>query len=120
MSKIKVSALTDEALNDQVALALGWQQRLWGAVPVWFDPANENRYRCHVAQWKPSTNPAQAYPIIEKFKISTIIHSSVPGDKKWGAWSYSSPELPRIYGPTAIIAAMRCYVRSKFGEEVDE
>ncbi|WP_178297890.1 phage protein NinX family protein [Nitrosospira sp. Nsp11] len=118
MSKIKVSALSGEALNDQVALALGWQQRMWGAIPVWFDPANENRYRCHVAQWKPSENWAQGGPLMEQAKISTIPRIN-------GAWYAEIPmEIKKDgvfqFGHTQLIAAMRCFVDSESEGKVDE
>ena len=39
------------------------------------------------------------------------------GDR-WMAWP-TREQTKMVYGPTALIAAMRCYVASKLGEEVD-
>ena len=40
------------------------------------------------------------------------------GDR-WMAWP-TGEQTKMVYGPTPLIAAMRCYVASKFGEEVEE
>ena len=37
---------------------------------------------------------------------------------RWMAWP-TRDQTKMVYGPTALIAAMRCYVASKLGEEVD-
>ena len=65
-----------------------------------------------------STNWAQGGPIIEREKIDVL----------WVSTSQqfvgSAPRLHKIgwrylqYGPTPLIAAMRCYVASKLGAEV--
>jgi len=53
-------------------------------------------------------------PIIEKEGIR--LHRSHTGD--WWAGAESEPHKP-ISGPTPLIAAMRCYVASRLGDEVD-
>lgn len=72
--------------------------------------------------WSPSTNWSQGGPIIERERIDIINNGS-----EWAAgfdveqWQVAmGVGLPRIaYGPTPLIAAMRAYVASKFGEEVE-
>lgn len=62
--------------------------------------------------FEPSTDWSQGGPIIERELISV---SSQTNGHSWaakGAHNYS-------YGPTPLIAAMRCYVASKLGDEVD-
>ena len=62
--------------------------------------------------YTPSTYWAQGGPIIERELISV---SSQTNGHSWaakGAHNYS-------YGPTPLIAAMRCFVASKLGDEVD-
>jgi Protein of unknown function (DUF2591) len=54
----------------------------------------QTREREHSSQWNPSTDWAQAGPMIERQEISTQI--SIP-----------------------LVAAMRCFVASKLGEDVD-
>ena len=69
----------------------------------------------------PSTNWAQGGPIIEREVISLVFL----GDH-WVA-STPNPEAKlgdgrdplEAYGPTPLIAAMRCYVSSKLGDEVE-
>lgn len=60
-----------------------------------------------------STDWAQGGPIIERQKIEIFIR-----DEEWFAHSsFSTPE--DFPGPTPLIAAMRCYVASWLGDEVD-
>jgi len=61
-----------------------------------------------------SSSWAQGGPIIEKEGIR--LHRSHTGD--WWAGAESEPHKP-ISGPTPLIAAMRCYVASRLGEEVE-
>jgi len=65
--------------------------------------------------WAYSTDWAQGGPIIEREKISTL---------RYGQWIASIPadstgESSGFYGPTPLLAAMRCYVASKLGDEVE-
>jgi len=58
-----------------------------------------------------STDWAQGGPIIEREKLNIEPISNINGDQ-WvsdGVW----------YGPTPLIAAMRCYVASKLGDKVE-
>ena len=55
-------------------------------------------------------------PIIEREKMKIRPGTSSDGDAwvaatTWGEWS--------CVGPTALVAAMRCYVASKLGDEVE-
>jgi hypothetical protein len=65
----------------------------------------------------PSTDWAQGGPIIEREKL--CITASVEGD--WTAFCVSD-EMDMQWicrGPTPLVAAMRCYVASKLGDEVE-
>ena len=65
--------------------------------------------------YDPSTSWAQGGPILDRERITirqwtnmSSIHAYMPHDgAPWGA------------GPTALIAAMRCFCRSKLGDEVE-
>lgn len=60
-----------------------------------------------------STDWAEGGALIEKEKIELFIE-----DERWKA--YSSNSLPQNFdGDTPLIAAMRCYVASKLGDDVD-
>jgi hypothetical protein len=62
--------------------------------------------------YSPTTNPLQAWPIIEREMISTIY---IDYYTKWMAES----EKHSGFGETSLESAMRAYVASKFGDEVD-
>jgi hypothetical protein len=73
------------------------------------------------AEYEYSTNWSQGGPIIEREKIdlqcwdahSMPWKASMDGDTDAGIALYVE------YGPTPLIAAMRCYVASKLGDEID-
>ena len=64
-----------------------------------------------------STDWSQGGPIIERERISVI---DVDGYDFWKADKLNKEAIPVIsYGPTPLIAAMRCYCASKLGDEVE-
>lgn len=80
----------------------------------------------HVKQWwvdqkqsdpSPySTDPAQGWPIIEREKISI----EPTWDGEVAGWEAKFEHYFALEeGPTPLIAAMRCYVASRLGDEVD-
>jgi hypothetical protein len=69
-----------------------------------------------------STDWAQGGPIIERQEIGIRRNAPCSAGREWEA----SPSLTAKggggqwgYGPTPLIAAMRCYVASKLGEDID-
>ena len=64
-------------------------------------------------EYSPSTNWSQGGPIIEREKIILNVFLV---DSEWEACL--PPHEYGLLGPTPLIAAMRAYVASKFGEEV--
>ena len=109
---MKTAELKDAALDWAVAKCEGWSDE--GLEDI----AKGDKFPEHDF----STNWAQGGPIIEREKIDLL--ASIDGGE-WTAeiWSYSyngggANSLTK-YGPTPLIAAMRCYVASKLGEEVD-
>ena len=69
--------------------------------------------------FNPSTDWTQGGPIIEREWIELVNGSNIAPDR-WGAIKYGADGDPFLqYGPTPLIAAMRCYVASKLGDEVD-
>lgn len=65
--------------------------------------------------FNPSTDWSQGGPIIEREMVELYKDLS-----RWTAVIRVDDEEPwELYGPTPLIAAMRCYVASKLGEEVD-
>ena len=90
--KIKTSELTGAALDWAVAMAENWAGADFEVRPY-------------------STNWAQGGPIIEREKIGLLPSGNAYYERNGGTY-YS-------YGPTPLIAAMRCYCASKLGDTVE-
>lgn len=107
--KIKTSELIGDPLDWAVAKAKGYLEdcNSW-LFEACLEEVAEGSYH-------PSTNPSQAWLIIEREKIG--IGHAWEGDD-WLASAHST-EAPVYRGPTGLIAAMRCYVASKLGDEVE-
>jgi len=70
---------------------------------------------CYCDVWDkyhPTTNPTQSWHIIEREHISTTYYD---GLEVWEAHTFGC----FIHGKTSLEVAMRCYVASKFGNEVE-
>jgi hypothetical protein len=63
--------------------------------------------------WEPSTNWSYAGPIIER---EGLCLNYDPFSKRWNC---STKVLDSYQAETPLIAAMRCYVASKLGDEVE-
>lgn len=70
-------------------------------------------------KYTPSTNWKQGGPILERERISVEVTCMASGFE----WAARCDPLEGSkygeYGPTPLIAAMRCYVASKLGDDVD-
>jgi len=104
--KIKVSEATNLQLDWMVAKCKGWVDKL-GSVEVQVMMACDD--------FNFSTNWSQGGPIIER-EIARVENL---GGGSWAAYKNSESETHRLTGPTPLIAAMRCYVASIFGDEVE-
>ena len=96
--KIKTSELTGAALDWAVMKATGTKRML--------------------GTFKPSTNQEEGGEIIDQEGIATYPQGGRHSSGVWFACILSSA-LNAIQGPTRLIAAMRCFVRSKLGDEVE-
>ncbi|MGO3714156.1 phage protein NinX family protein [Alcaligenes aquatilis] len=124
----KVSELTGAELDYWVAKAER-MDRENGFGLAWVgvgNPDKPGKPRCYVTHrvwngakvWAPSRNWSKGGPIIDREKIGVKPNVST---YKWGARIDSDrhPFAPRYgYGDTPLIAAMRAYVSSKYGETV--
>ena len=105
MAKHKVSELTGMLLDEAVAKAEGVD---------YFNPPPE------LEGWSPSRSWHLAGPIIERERIELM----TVGDGAWAAgiclerWQVDAGGAT-AYGPTPLIAAMRAFAASKFGDEVE-
>lgn len=75
---------------------------------------SKNSWDC-ARYFEPSKNWGHGGPIIEREKIALFFDDH---DDPWSCWLAHLDEMPTIAGRTALIAAMRAYVVSKFGDEV--
>ena len=93
--KLKTSELQGAALDWTVASCEGHDMEYFQVVDAYL----------------PSTDWAQGGPIIERERICLIDQG---GDYWQALWGWKE-----AFGPTPLIAAMRCYVASKLGDEVE-
>ena len=63
--------------------------------------------------WQPSTDWSQGGPIIEREAITLSAYCGKNDSVDWYAGRYS------LKSPTPLIAAMRCYVTSELGDDVE-
>jgi hypothetical protein len=109
---MKTSELTGPALDWAVAKCEGLTVNQLGSI----DFINAFGRPQTKAVSKYSTDWSQGGPIIEL----DLIELSIDGKSIDGMWVAKSPDYYKTYsGPTPLISAMRCYVASKLGDEVD-
>ena len=113
--KIKTSELQGSALDWAVANCEGELSQHGGQVHL-----VESKVRFYEdtldIQYTPSTDWAQGGPIIERENI--LIGLCYEGED-WIATRIKPPAASEARGPTMLIAAMRCYVASQLGDEVE-
>ena len=128
---MKTNELTGHALNWAVAQAEGdkvYRPRLgrpedWDKEAYLADGSDDrwvvrvqSRRVAHYVDWtyNPSGDWMQGGPIIERENMEI---TRLADDRGWKSTNYD--QTIKAYGPTPLIAAMRCYVTSKLGEEVE-
>jgi len=104
--KIKTSELIGSALDWAVAKCEGYEDKDFCLDDKYFRDEDDVWY-------SPSTDWSQGGPIIER---GLIVISPDP-QHGWRARPYM--DLTEFYGPTPLIAAMRCYVASKLGDKIE-
>jgi hypothetical protein len=120
---MKMSELTGAALDWAVAQAQGLDYEIVdGAVVTGakrYEANSANEYcGCEFDEvYSPSTDWAQGGPIIEGERI--LIQPEIGKEGCGNAWNAISMQDTEDYGPTPLVAAMRCYVASNLGEEVE-
>ena len=123
--KVKTSDLTGAALDWAVAKAEYTDRRVelnpHGGVRVENGPGSGDSYGVGWFDFRASTDWAQGGPIIDREKLD-LYHSTDKSNWASAIWS-DIPGGGQLHhkqrGPTALIAAMRCFVASKLGDEVD-
>lgn len=119
--KIKTNELTGAALDWAVGKILGLDDETLDPI-TWIETAHPTRCYDYSTDW------AHGGPIIEREGIATREIPPVSGGngyiftRRWIAEMFLFPGGPRravAYGTTPLVAAMRCYVAPKLGDEVD-
>ncbi|MGV8823019.1 phage protein NinX family protein [Methylibium petroleiphilum] len=130
---MKTAELEGAALDAAVALAEGLtRQGRW-----WRQPGQPDQDWCEVSHFNPSSRWAVGGPIIDRERITVVRMHRIDeqgerhgafcawrliddeGDDGAGTYFDVTPDDADGEGPTYLIAAMRCYVASKLGEEVE-
>jgi hypothetical protein len=114
--KVKTSELTGAALDWAVAKCEGYQAVFTdGTIRPVFRKAQAVE-----ATWPEySTDWAQGGPIIERKKISIIEECDGTWMGSIGGCTDLDTPLYQEHGLTQLISAMRCYVASELGDEVE-
>lgn len=125
--KVKISEATETQLDWLVAECEGFDYEVDDGYVVTeaSEMITEGGYAgCYQNEvYSPSTDWAQGGPIIERERID--LFTEKPASENWTASIAHYQNGERLvgwrshqYGPTPLIAAMRCYVASKRGDEV--
>lgn len=103
--KLKTADLTGPALDWEVAKCEGMEMRAWRT----YKRLNRVNF---------STDWAHGGPIIERERIGLDFYED-GSHENGGAWGAATHEgTVHALGPTPLVAAMRCYVAAKLGDEV--
>ena len=105
---MKTSELTGTALDWAVAKCKGTEVRMLDRQIVWPE------------DYAPSTDWAQGGPIIEQEGMGVWMYQWNEDGEPEAGWYAEDKDGNHVRtGPTPLIAAMRCYVASKLGDEVE-
>ena len=116
---MKTSELTGAALDWAVAKCEGGTGFWYDSIATYWitiDGKDRALSKGWAQSYQPSTDWKQGGPIIEREEISVNWANG-----QWEAHTVTDDDnFDQIeYGPTPLIAAMRCYVASKLGDDVD-
>lgn len=121
MKQVKTQDIQGKALDYLVAKCEGLKTETWhtGAITVLFPDAPR------FVAFNPSTNWGHGGPIIEREGLCVGRRQQADpaycplNDPRTICWARTTPGGYLSYGPTPLIAAMRCYIASKMGDVVD-
>ena len=123
--KIKISEATNIQLDWLVAKCEGYVEEGVYGEPKIIDGCVHLHY-CDVvlsSDFKPTTDWSDGGPIIERECIQTLAYGAASEHPKnpeyWEAVLDMKTESAVGYGPTPLIAAMRCFCTSKLGDEAE-
>ena len=113
---MKVYELKGHALDWAVAYIMGHRvaENYGSYIRIYLPDPKQSGY---TLAFCPSTDWALGGPIIERERI--LIQPEISKEGAGNAWSAIAISGVEQYGPTPLIAAMRCYVAAKWNHEVE-
>jgi hypothetical protein len=124
VTRVKTNELLGAALDRAVAAALNQQYgedrvikvcRHEATTPAWIERENAPGSAPYYHRFGPSTDWKQGGPIIERERLNILDQ----GGEFTAHYSRGPRVAQRWSGPTPLIAAMRCFVASRMGDEID-
>jgi len=125
--KVKATDLSGIALDWAVAMAEGGHSLRYDTVACWWFTL-EGKDRVLSRAWAPSMNwapsalPEQGMPIMEEmlgFELKVWLQVGLRPNMRVEAHVHNYEGDWIVFGPTILIAAMRCYVAYKLGDEIE-
>lgn len=126
--KIKTDDLIGLPLRYAVARAIGGKDLWWDTVSSWWIKIN-GADKSLTPGWSesqsflPDLDGRLGVTLLEENKITVAFDHYEPPERAWGSsWTRSHDPVGDwlyAYGPTLLVAGMRCLVRSRLGDEVD-
>jgi hypothetical protein len=107
---MKTAELTGKALDWAVAKCEGYSVFIRNGQPACSKNGNEGFLTHYSTDW------AQGGPIIERERITLRVDTR---GLRWAAFLDGGRVTAKTAGDTPLIAAMRCYVASKLGDEIN-
>lgn len=122
--KIKTSDLIGAQLDWAVAkiegyevdLSQNWHEATTCSIKASYAGGTSLRW-ANGGSYSPHTDPAQTWPIIDLELIALSPYGYT--DAAWHATKATPTKHFTADGPTSLVAAMRCYVASELGDEVE-
>jgi hypothetical protein len=111
--KIKTSDLTGKALDWAVAFSQGMRTETWYANSIAAALPGAPR----ATPFRPSRAWEDGGPIIEQERLDVLYMGDGITEHYWRAEAIGGFTFAE--SPTPLVAAMRCYVASKLGDEID-
>lgn len=117
---MKTSELTGPALDWAAAKAQWGEVTIAKFGPLFGESIKAPCVKGKALRFAPSVSWAHGGPIIERewLHITPWPNETNEGER-WQCVQYDASVPLSMFGPTPLIAAMRCYVASKLGETVD-
>jgi len=129
----KTSELIGPALDWAVAVAIGWKEPIFGVGLIRYfeedrylmmetpdpnesDDVTKPHHFNHYEQWSPRRIWSQGGPLIEQYQIDTVFDPNGKAVVMGRLWV--NQRMHTAFGPTPLIAAMRCLVATKLGDTV--